>query len=242
LKKLVKKIEELTPEDKTTAIEVIRSMVTTEDDYITLSQESLHNALSIEGEYLVLQLKYEDFQDELKYENIKYKIAQSLSVVVSYEDDGHRFADIEQFVNYIKQFSDPKQNSIFGIKKVAQLSEYPITILFSGILPINQIKMHLSKDLYELIHSDKAYYKENFTHFRNLLSQQIGIPILPLFPILDESLSTNEVRLIDLTNERVLSKLSSKTVATKESIHEYLQKLFTIYLTLAKQREIKAKV
>ena len=239
MNRLIEKIKDLTPKNTEEAIETITSMVGDESAPILLDEEDLLKALSIKGEYLLLKLRYEDFADELKYEKIKYKISQSLSIVTSYEDDGKSFEDIEKFVNYISTLSTPKQNAIFGIQKVEKLSEYPIKILFSGILPINQLKIHISQDIYDLIHADEDYFIPRFREFREVLSEEIGVPILPVFPKLDTTLKPTEAMLIDLVDGRVVSRFSTAEDMNKLTIEVYLQKLFYIYLTLANKKCLK---
>ena len=232
---LIEKIKELSSENVQEAIESITSMVTPKDAPIPLNQNDLLRALSIHGEYLVLKLHFNDFEDELEFEKIKYKISQSLSVIVSYEDDGASFSNIEQFVHYISDLADPKQNATFGIKKVHTLSEYPITILFSGILPINQLCMHISQDIYDLIHSDEVYFQTRFREFRDTLSLEIGTPILPVFPKLDTSLKPTQAMLIDSVNGDVISRFETLESMNKVSVETYLVKLFYIYICLARK-------
>ena len=200
---------------------------------IELLEEDLLNALKIEGEFLVLKLHYNDFGDELKSQKIKYKISQSLSVIVSYEDDGSSYDNILEFVKYISEISDEKQNSTFGIKKVENISEYPITILFSGILPINQLKMTVGKKVDELIHSDDGYFLPRFQKFRDDISKEISIPILPVLPIYDKSLEDYQICLVDLFDGRVISEFTVTPNFNKETIEIYLLKLFYIYKVLA---------
>jgi len=239
VERLIQRIKELTPTNSDEAIESIMAMVDAEEAHIPLHEYDLLNALSMEGEYLVLKLKYEDFEDELEYETLKYKISQSLSVVIAYEEDGKSFSKLEKFVNYIHKLSDSKQNSTFGIKKVDTLSEFPITILFSGILPINQLKMSVGKKIYELIHSDDTYFMPKFQEFRDQLSQEIGTPILPVFPLLDESLKETEVTLIDLFDGRLISRFQTVPEVNKDLIDIYLNKLFYIYKVLAQEKANK---
>ncbi len=207
------------------------------DEPIALSQTTLLDALKIHGEFLVLKLHYDDFTDELQDEIIKYKISQALSVIVTYEDDGSSFEKIEKFVNYIHDISDSQQNSTFGVKRVAKLSEFPITILFSGILPINQLSMNIGQDIYELIHSDDTYFPQRFLEFREILSQEIGIPILPLFPRLDKELKPAQVVLRDLLDNRVISSFELIHNPDKDAVESYLVKLFYIYKILAEQKK-----
>jgi len=234
MKELTKYIEQNSVKNTQEIKKSILSMYCSENDPIPLGYDKLLDALKIDGEFLVLNLNYNDFEQELKDEKIKYKISQALSVVVRYEDDGKSFEDIKRFVNYINSISDKKQNSIFGVKRVEKLSQYPVTILFSGILPINQLKMSVGKKIHELIHSDDNYFKPRFEKFRDDLSKEIGIPILPVFPKLDKNLGDTEVTLIDQTDGRLISKFESVYKLDKDVVEQYLLKLFYIYKALAK--------
>jgi len=212
-------------------------MICPPDSPIPLSQKDLFNALNCKGEFLVLKLSYNDYEQELQTQKIMYKISQALSVIVSYEDDGKSYKKIEKFVKYINDISDEKQNSTFGIKKVKNLSEYPITILFSAILPINQLRMSVGKKLYEFIHSDDKYFKPKFQKWRDVVSLDIGVPLLPILPKLDTKLEDFTVVLIDLIDDRLISKFEVDAEVDKESIELYLLKLFYIYKVLAKEKE-----
>jgi len=233
MEELIKFIKENTVKNTQEVTESILNMYCGEKDYTPLSYDKLLNALQIKGEFLVLKLHYSDFDSELKEEKIKYKISQALSIIVTYEDDGNSFEDIKKFVTYIHDISDKKQNSIFGVKKVKKLSKYPITILFSGILPINQLKMSVGQKIYDFIHSDDDYFKPRFEHFRDELSKEINTPILPVFPLLDKSLGDTEVTLVDLLDGRLISKFETIKEPDKDVIEQYLLKLFYIYKILA---------
>ena len=214
----------------------VLKMVCSKENPIPLNQEQLLNALELEGEFLVLKLHYNDLEKELLSQKIKHKISQSLSVVVSYEDDGNSFESIKAFVDYIYKLSDEKQNSIFGVKKVDKLSEYPITILFSGILPINQLKMSVGIKIDELIHSDDEYFLPRFAKYRDDISKEIGIPILPVLPILDKNLGEFQVRLVDLLDGRVIAEFSVEERLNKETVEIYLLKLFYTYKVLVEDK------
>jgi len=235
----LKELLEFIQENCTNNIEEIENcvenMICDENSPIPLNATALLNALKINGEFLILNLSYDDFENELKYQKIKYKISQALSVIVRYEDDGNSFKHIDKFVNYISDISDEKQNSTFGVKKVEKLSQFPITILFSGILPINQLKMTIGKKIYDLIDSDRAYFKPRFKKFRDDLSEEIGTPVLPIFPIVDKELGDYKVRLVDLLDDRVISEFSICEKADKNTIEIYLLKLFYIYKVLAEK-------
>jgi hypothetical protein len=213
--------------------ECITNMVCLESDPIPLSKKVLIDALESNGEFLVLKLHYNDFKDELRNQKLKYKISQSLSIIVSYEDDGKSFQKINDFVKYIYDISDDKQISIFGVKKVKKLTTYPITILFAGILPINQLSMTYGKKIDEFIHSDDRYFKPRFKKLRDDISKEIGIRILPILPILDENLNDFQVRLVDQIDGRIISDFQLDNQLNKDVIESYLLKLFYIYKTLA---------
>lgn len=214
----------------------VLSMFCSKESPIPLSQESLLEALELKGEFLVLKLNYRDFEDELKSQKIKYKISQSLSVIVSYEDDGNSFEDIKKFVGYVYDIADDKQNATFGVKNVGELSEFPITILFSGILPINQLQMRIGKNIETLIHSDDEYFMPRFHKFRDNISKEVGIPILPIFPTFDEGLQDNQVLLVDLEDAKVIADFSVDEGLNKEIVDLYLLKLFYIYKVLAEEK------
>ncbi|SFV63798.1 hypothetical protein MNB_SM-6-479 [hydrothermal vent metagenome] len=238
MQELLQYINEHTTKNTQEIQNTILRMICNEDEPIPLNAASLLSALKIEGEFLVLKLRYEDFNDEIHSQKIKRKISQALSVVVSYEDDGNAYEDIKKFVTYIHEAIDTKQNSIFGVKKVDKLSEFPVTILFSGILPINQLHMSIGKEIDRLIHSDDAYFLPRFTKLRDDISQEIGIPILPVLPVLDENLDDYQVRLVDMIDGRVISDFKVVEEFNKETIEIYLQKLFYIYKILAQSKNM----
>ena len=213
----------------------ILNMVCPNDSYIPLSEEDLLKALQIEGEFFVLKMKYEDYKEELEEKRLLYKISQALSVVVSYESDGTNYVMIEEFVKYIDSNIDEKQNSIFGVKRVDNLSEYPITILFSGILPINQLKMTMGKGLYRVLYEEGNDFKQIFHEYRDLISKEIGIPLLPLLPSVDETLDEFTVRLEDVINKRIISEFEVREDVNNETIVVYLQKVLHIYKKLARK-------
>ena len=239
MQRLIQCIKDNTTNNTKEIESYISNMVCLEDDPIALSSNSLIDALEIEGEFLVLKLHYNNFDDELKSEKIKYKISQSLSVIVSYEDDGNSYEDIKKFVNYIYENSNDKQNSTFGVKKVKKLSEYPITILFSGILPINQLQITLGSKIHEFINSDDKYFKPRFAKHRDDISKEVGIPILPVLPLLNSELGDFQVQLLDLTDGRLIAQFEADESITKETTEIYLLKLFYIYKVLVEENKAK---
>ena len=235
LQQLKALIEKSTVNNTQEVLDSITEMICTEDDPIDLCEETLTQALQTKGEFLLLKLHFDDYNKELAEEKIKYKISQSLNVIISYEDDGNSYDHIEKFAKYIYKYSDEKQNVRFGIKKVHALSKFPVKILFSGILPINQLKMTFGKGIFKLIDSDRDYFRPRFKQLRDDISQEIGIPILPLFPIVDESLQEYQVVLHDLKDGRVISDFHIPITQEKDLLEIYLLKLFYVYITLAKK-------
>ncbi len=240
MKNLIESIKNSTVDNTQEVESSILSMICPQGSPIPLSSETLVNAIDLDGEFLVLKLHYSDFENELKSEKIKYKMSQALSVVVSYEDDGSNFLEIEKFVKYIHANADIKQNAIFGVKSVSELSEFPITILFSAILPINQLKMTVGSKIDTLIHSDDEYFKPRFAKHREEISQEIGIPLLPVLPILDRALGEYQLRLIDLFDGRVISEFEVNEKLSEDVINKSLLKLFYIYKVLADEKAQKA--
>jgi len=216
--------------------ESMRNMICPLDAPIPLNEGTLLSALKLQGEFFILKLHYDDLLQELQDEKIKYKISQALSVIVSYEDDTHNFNKINSFVEYIHSISDNKQNSTFGVKKVKVLSEFPITILFSGILPINQLKMSFGSKIHEFINADKKYYAERFARHRDEISQEIGISILPILPQLSKTIDPYEVLLVDLMDGRTISKFEVTQNLSRENVERYLLKLFYVFKVLAEEK------
>lgn len=239
MKELTSCIEKKTFDNTQEVQTCIKSMICSSLSPIPLSEENLLNALKIEGEFLVLKLHYNDLVEEFKSQKIKYKISQSLSIIVSYEDDGESYENIEKFIKYIHNISDDKQNSTFGVKKVDTLSQYPVKILFSGILPINQLKMTVGKAIDTLIHSDDTYFPARFQKHRDDISKEVGIPILPVLPLLDTKLGAYQVRLVDEYDGRIISEFEADNNVSKDTIDIYLLKLFYIYKVLVEEKYIK---
>jgi hypothetical protein len=216
-------------------LSTLASMICTQEECITLSEEVLVNALALHGEFFILQLHYNDWEKELKEAKIKYKISQSLNIVVRYEDDGNSLQDIKKFAAYMHNIVDDKQSLTFGVKKVAKLSEFPITILFTGILPINQLTMKLGEKVYDLINSDVEYFKPRFKQLRDDISQEIGVTILPLFPKIDENLNPYQVELFDPIEKKTIASFHIPQTDKKETLEIYLLKLFYIYKQIMKK-------
>jgi len=235
MEQFLKYIQKHTTQNTKEMQSCLLDMICEDDEPISLSRDEIFNALKIKGEFFVLKLHYDDFEDELKSQKIKYKISQALSVVVSYEDDGSRYEDIKKFISYIYSFCDDKQNSVFGVKVVDKLSEFPIKILFSGLLPINQLGMCIGEGVQALIEKDKEYFAKRFKKLRDDISCEINIPILPLFATFDKRLKEYEVVLVDIVDGRIVSRFEMQDDTNKENIEIYLMKLFYIYKEIYKK-------
>ena len=238
MEKLIQYINDNSVDNQKEIEKSILNMVCQEDDPIPLSNEILLDALKIQGEFLVLNLDYSNYEEELLSQKIRYKISQSLSVMIRYEDEGNSFENIEKFVHYIASKIDVKQNMRFGVKSVDKLSSFPITILFSGILPINQLRMTVGSTIDKLIHSDDEYFLPRFTKLRETISTEIGVTLLPVLPILDKNLGEFQVRLVDLLDGRLISEFEVCKEFNKDTIEIYLQKLIYIYKVLAQEKAI----
>ena len=236
MQELIECIKNNTVDNSKDIQKCITSMVCPSNELVPLNEKSLLNALNIDGEFLALKLHYDNLEDELQNEVIKRKMSQSLSVIISYEDDTNSYEKIANFVEYIHSVTDESQNSTFGVKKVHELSTYPITILFSGILPINQLNMTIGKKLYDFIYADEVYFRNKFKKYRNEVSEIIGVPLLPVLPILDENLSDFRVKLVDVLDGRVISEFDVCEKVTKDTIDIYLQKLVYVYTVLAEEK------
>lgn len=239
MQELISYINENCVNNKEEIKSTLLKMICQSYEPIALDEKNLLDGLKLDGEFLLLKLHYSDFDTELKNEIIKYKISQALSVIVSYEDDGKSFENIEKFVNYIANIADAKQNATFGVKRVEELSDYPITILFSGILPINQLGMQVGQDIYDLIHSDDSYFPQRFSEFRDAISKEVDIPILPLFPRFNKEIKPKQVILTDLLDGRVISSFELVEDPSKDAVESYLLKLFYIYKTLVQQNKCR---
>lgn len=224
--------EKTTPENVGQMQESVMNMICNESQPMPLSEETICRSLELDGEFFVLKMRYEDFEKELEEGKIKRKISQSLSIVASYEDAGDSLGEIETFVKYIHDLSEPSQNFVFGIQRVERLSEYPVTILFGGILPINQLRMSIGEEIDRLIRSDPDYFQSRFKRLRSDLSEEIGIPILPLFPETNPKLAPGRVRLFDPVEERSVSEFEVPRDIEKEGLEIYLLKLFYIFKEL----------
>ena len=214
----------------------IDTMVCDESQPIPLAREVIEKALELEGEFGCILANYEDCAKEIEEQKLRYKVSEALSVVISFEDDGRLFEQIEQCVKYISGLIDPKQNFLFGVKQVEKLSEYPITVLFSGILPINQLHLHIGKEVEAFINSDEEYFPRRFAVLRQELSQEIGIPILPVVPVVDEKIGQFDVVLKDPVIKEKIAEFTMESPLTKERLDPYLYRLFTIYKVLAEEK------
>lgn len=217
-------------------LDAMGDMVCDDDScVIKLKEENILNVLKSEGEFKVIKLKYEDLQEELDSKKLKYLLSQSIHVIISFEDDGSKKNEIESLLKYFYEFTTPRQSLNFGIKHVKNFSEFPIKIIFGGILPINQLRTYLGKDIYNLITSNQEYFRPIFQKLRDEISDEIGVTILPIYPTLDKNLNPNQVQLFDTFEKKVIYEFEVSPFSDKKGIDVYLVKLFYIYKKLAQK-------
>ena len=234
MKKLEKFIENNCVQNVEEMKQTVVDMVCEDDAYLPLSAEEVLRVLECKGEFFVLKLSYEELQQELQEKKIVPKLANSLCVTISFEEDGEHYEDIENFLQYVKKHLDEQQNFIFGIRRVDKTSPFAIKILFSGILPINQLVMTMGEALYDRLYGEGNNFKEKFKHYRAMVSQEIGMPLLPLLPKIDNSLDDFEVKLVDPLEGKTIAAFDLKEDVNEKTIDIYLLKLFNIYKKLAK--------
>ncbi|WP_456453381.1 hypothetical protein [Hydrogenimonas sp.] len=214
--------------------EGILQMVCNESQPMPLSMQDIYDAMARKGEFLLLTLDYDDIARELAEHKLRRKISEALSILVAFEDDGKRLKTIEPFIKYLHDELDDKQNFRFGIRRVAELSEYPVKILFSGILPINQLKLTIGTDIARLIEEDGDYLRPRFKAMRDDLSEKIGLPILPVRPETSEAIPPNRVRLVDPADGATLCQFDVERV-DRAGLESYLTKLYYVYKALGEE-------
>jgi len=200
-----------------------------------LAEEDISCALALAGESLVLELSYEDLLQDKEQGRVILKLLEALSVLVCFEDDGTQFDTIAKYIQYLHSNTQKEQNFLFGVQTVQQLSSTPVTILLSGILPINQLEIAIGTTLYEFIQNNYELLLPHFTQFRQQLSQEIGIPILPIKHYADANLQTHQIALKNGEDGTVICecKVKSENMDPTEIIDDYLRKLYFVYKKLS---------
>jgi len=202
-----------------------------------LPKQDVVKALSLEGDTFYVELSYEELQQDIYEEKIALKTLEALSIILCFEDDGTQFEKIATYTKYLYNNTQEEQHLQFGIKKVDTLSQYPVKILFSGILPINRLEIAIETSLYEFIQQHYNILAPKFKQLRQQLSQEIQIPILPVKHYADTHLEKNQISLINAQNNQTVCecKVNDKDMETSQIIDDYLQKLFIVYKKLATQ-------
>jgi hypothetical protein len=201
---------------------------------LELSFDAIKEALKLDGEEFFLTLTYDDLQEEIRIQKLRDLLNESLSILVCFEEDGLRVQEIENFCQYLFKNTEAVQNLQFGIHKVKKLSDEPVRILFSGILPINQLEIAMESSLYDYIQEHKEELQKEFIAVRKKLSQELCVPILPVKNYPDDSLEKNSVHLLDRTNKKTLCTCRMQEEKDpKKFIGEYLTKLYYAYKKLA---------
>ena len=207
-----------------------------ENSPLPLTLKDIEEALKIEGDTFFIELKYTDIEKELQEQKVLYKILESYSVVICFEDDGKRYNDIHTLVSFLHNNSPLSINFRFGIKEVEKLSNDPIKILLSGILPINQLEIQIEEKLYKYIEKNKNKLSKKFLKTREILSEKIGFTILPVKYYPSKDMLPQSIKLINPYTKQTICecKATKKTKNIDKIIEEHLDKLSMAYINLAK--------
>jgi len=211
-----------------------------DNDVVSIDHNVLKSVFEGAGSTLSVLATYEDLSSECKEMRFRYQLSESLNIVIRFEDDGTKIDEITTFLKYLNEISEPSQGIAFCVKSVKTLSSFPINVLFCNILPINQLRMSIGKGVYKLIHSDEKFFKEKFRYFREMLSEKLGITILPLLPSVDNEMDEYGVKLIDTYDDSIISEFCIDGKTNKYTIDIYLQKLLEVYLILCR-KDLKCK-
>ncbi|NPA66119.1 MAG: hypothetical protein GXO11_04465 [Epsilonproteobacteria bacterium] len=220
--------------------QALSSMLSKEALIQPVTEELLVKTVRLDGEFQVVLMDYNDLAEELQTKALRHLIKSALGIVVQFEEDGSCFEKIKTFSEYIYDFTSQEQSLHVSVEKVDTLSKTPIKILFGGILPINQMQMYIGKGLYDVIASEPDFFQPLFNIVRKKITKQIGIPLLPLYPEIDENLKPYEAKLVDPIEDKIIAKFEVDSCNTKENIDKYLLKLYYIYQKLAKQLQQKS--
>jgi len=200
----------------------------------SLSSLSLSKALSLQGENYLLQLSYEDVAQELKERKLTQKINEALSILVCFYDDGTKFNTIESFSRYLYNATQKTQYLKIGVTQSKNKSHHPVTIFFSGILPINQLNIVIEKNLYCFIEQHQEKLKEKFQATKERLLRELGTIILPVEHYPKENITPNTLYLEDAKTGSKLCecRVENNSYTPEEIIDDYLEKLYFVYKKL----------
>ncbi len=207
----------------------ILQMVCNDSQPMPLDENTLTEALMLEGEFLLLEIDYDELRKQMERRTLEREATEALSIVVSYEDDGKRLESIETSLKFFHDNLDAIQNFRFGIRRVEKHSDTPIRILFSGILPINQLQLTFGEGIAKLIDSHRSYYHERFQALRIEASRNIGIPILPISATVDPQLPPFKARVQERVGGRIVSEFSMPGHTDSQDIEAFLLKIFHIF-------------
>jgi len=213
---------------------ILDEMSCEDNSYVQLKKDDLKKALLLKGDRLFLKLTYSDLKQEFNEKKIKNKLLEALSISIYFEDDGYMSKEIKQFVKYLHENTQKEQHLQFGIKKVDSLSKYPIKILFSAILPINQLEIIVEKKFYDYVELHRNELEHKFKQFRKTISKEIHIPILPLKHYPSDKLKPYTIKLIDSLTQKTICECNIESVDSdiENIIDTYILKLYKVYLTL----------
>jgi len=212
------------------ALELLR----VEDGALRVTLKDLQEALSGEGEFVIVEGDYSEFETQEYKTWLKRKLCEAIEIVVVFEDDGTQFEKIEEIAAFIYTHTSSMQKVKIGVKKVEQLSTTPLRVLFAEIYPINQLEMFLGSDIFEFIEQNKEYFEPYFEQIRMMLWREIGVAILPLLPQKSQNLAPNGVCLRDRVTQKRIVEFEVEQLKEPKDLDLYLQKLFYIFVKLSK--------
>ena len=215
----------------------LESMLTQKDTPLVIDDKLLIDALALEGEYRILELSYNNLEYEINTKVLKYILKEALFIVSSFEDDGNHYEHIKNFSEYLYANTVKEQSFRIGVKRVKKLSDFPVKILFSGILPINQLRMYIGRELDLVIHSDEDYFQTLFAQARDKISNTTGVPLLPLYPEVDTTLTSFAVKLIEPVTQKTIVEFEVESSSDRDGIEVYLLKLFYVYQQLIEDKK-----
>lgn len=238
IKRLLEVVGERTAPEKTAGMQVLLSeMVCNENQPIPLSARDIVETLSRPGEFHVVTLDYEEAQREIETHRLDASLNEALTILACFEDDGRRMSQIEDFVAYLHDKLDDFQRFRFGVKRVTSLSDHPVILLFSEILPINQLRLVMHPDAMRYLMEKEEKLQPHFRRIRYALARKLGIPILPFHRVVDPELPPERILVVDPVSDKTIAQFSVESGLNDETLDIYLEKLIRLYHRLAKEQK-----
>jgi hypothetical protein len=227
--------EKTTAQNSAKVLQALESFIIKGDDGLSIGEATIQEALSGEGEFVIVESNYDEFETQGYKQWLKEKLSEAINIVVVFEDDGNQFGTIEKIAAFIYENTTSMQKVQIGVKKVKQLSATPLRVLFAEIYPINQLEMFLGDEVFDFIEQHKEYFLPYFQKLRFIISREIGVALLPLLPKKSQNLSPKEVCLTDKLTHKKIVEFQVKKLETTQDLDSYLQQLLKIFLQLGKR-------